>query len=190
MGIVDRDSEVDVVCFWRNGNPPVKAHILDRQGEELDVQEIPGRSMQIRHRIPAVSCDDAGMYGLTGTPPDLTLTVRLDNVRKEEQGQWRLELTNDVGTGSDEFDIGITGVLVIMLPVKEIVTEHGKETSLQVVTGTPPDLTLTVRLDNVRKEEEGQWRLELTNDVGTGQVDFHLSVEDGKYNEVQHLGLL
>nr|KAG5686314.1 hypothetical protein BaRGS_032525 [Batillaria attramentaria] len=44
------------------------------------------------------------------------------------------------------------------------------------ITGTPPDLTLTVRLDNVRKEEDGQWRLELTNDVGTGYVDFNLHV--------------
>nr|KAG5686458.1 hypothetical protein BaRGS_010786 [Batillaria attramentaria] len=44
------------------------------------------------------------------------------------------------------------------------------------VTGIPPDLTLTVRLDNVRKEEEGQWRLELTNDAGTGHVDFYLHV--------------
>nr|KAG5685756.1 hypothetical protein BaRGS_004402 [Batillaria attramentaria] len=39
--------------------------------------------------------------------------------------------------------------------------------------GTPPDLTLTVRLDNVRKEE-GQWRLELTNDAGTGRVTFYI----------------
>nr|KAG5685752.1 hypothetical protein BaRGS_004398 [Batillaria attramentaria] len=39
------------------------------------------------------------------------------------------------------------------------------------LTGTAPDLTLTVRLDNVRKEEEGQWRLELTNDAGTGHAD-------------------
>nr|KAG5702047.1 hypothetical protein BaRGS_015782 [Batillaria attramentaria] len=49
--------------------------------------------------------------------------------------------------------------------------------SSSTLTGTPPDLTLTVRLDNVRKEEEGQWRLELTNDVGTGYVDFPLKVE-------------
>nr|KAG5694072.1 hypothetical protein BaRGS_025651 [Batillaria attramentaria] len=49
--------------------------------------------------------------------------------------------------------------------------------SFSNLTGTPPDLTLTVRLDNVREEVEGQWRLELTNDVGTGYVDFRLKVE-------------
>nr|KAG5686465.1 hypothetical protein BaRGS_010793 [Batillaria attramentaria] len=53
------------------------------------------------------------------------------------------------------------------------------------VTGTPPDLTLTVRLDNVRKEEEGQWRLELTNDAGTGHVDFHLHVNEQRRSERQ-----
>nr|KAG5697219.1 hypothetical protein BaRGS_028955 [Batillaria attramentaria] len=42
------------------------------------------------------------------------------------------------------------------------------------LTGTPPDLTLTVLLDNVTEKELGQWRLELTNDAGTGHVDFHL----------------
>nr|KAG5694054.1 hypothetical protein BaRGS_025633 [Batillaria attramentaria]KAG5702037.1 hypothetical protein BaRGS_015772 [Batillaria attramentaria] len=47
------------------------------------------------------------------------------------------------------------------------------------LTGTPPDLTLTVRLDNVRKEEEGQWRLELANDAGTGHVDFELTADPG-----------
>nr|KAG5686909.1 hypothetical protein BaRGS_020718 [Batillaria attramentaria] len=48
-------------------------------------------------------------YSLAGTPPDLTLTVRMDTVRKEDGGQWRLELTNDAGTGSNVFRIGITG---------------------------------------------------------------------------------
>nr|KAG5692100.1 hypothetical protein BaRGS_029560 [Batillaria attramentaria] len=50
--------------------------------------------------------------------------------------------------------------------------------SFSNLTGTPPDLTLTVRLDNVRKEEEGQWRLELTNDAGTGHKNFTLVVAD------------
>nr|KAG5702041.1 hypothetical protein BaRGS_015776 [Batillaria attramentaria] len=50
--------------------------------------------------------------------------------------------------------------------------------SFSNLTGTPPDLTLTVRLDNVRKEEEGQWRLELTNDAGQGHVDFFLHVNE------------
>nr|KAG5687885.1 hypothetical protein BaRGS_008555 [Batillaria attramentaria] len=49
-----------------------------------------------------------GIRGLTGTPPDLTLTVQLDILRKEEEGQWRLNLTNDAGTGHVDFSVQVT----------------------------------------------------------------------------------
>nr|KAG5695612.1 hypothetical protein BaRGS_032252 [Batillaria attramentaria] len=44
---------------------------------------------------------------------------------------------------------------------------------------------LTVRLDDVKKEEEGQWLLELTNDVGTGHVDFELKVSESTGEETE-----
>nr|KAG5697529.1 hypothetical protein BaRGS_019483 [Batillaria attramentaria] len=44
------------------------------------------------------------------------------------------------------------------------------------VTGTPPDLVLTVLLDNVSSEDEGRWILNVSNDAGSGFVDFWLTV--------------
>ncbi|KAK7505088.1 hypothetical protein BaRGS_00003658 [Batillaria attramentaria] len=47
------------------------------------------------------------------------------------------------------------------------------------VTGSPPDLVLSVYLTNVNEADDGMWRLELTNDAGTGQADFRLYAPPG-----------
>ncbi|KAK7484188.1 hypothetical protein BaRGS_00024558 [Batillaria attramentaria] len=44
------------------------------------------------------------------------------------------------------------------------------------VTGSPPDLTLIVHIENVTWQCEGQWRLNLTNDAGSGHLDFDMTV--------------
>nr|KAG5712561.1 hypothetical protein BaRGS_011535 [Batillaria attramentaria] len=45
------------------------------------------------------------------------------------------------------------------------------------LTGTPPDLMLGFTLNNVKETDGGEWRLELTNEAGTGYADFRLKVE-------------
>ncbi|KAK7452836.1 hypothetical protein BaRGS_00039691, partial [Batillaria attramentaria] len=44
------------------------------------------------------------------------------------------------------------------------------------VTGEPPDLNVTIHLDNVTHEMDGQWWLTLTNEEGNGSRDFHINV--------------
>nr|KAG5702045.1 hypothetical protein BaRGS_015780 [Batillaria attramentaria] len=48
------------------------------------------------------------------------------------------------------------------------------------LTGTPPDLTLTVSMKSIKKQDEGTWRLELANDVGTDHLDFVLAVTESE----------
>ncbi|PVD27554.1 hypothetical protein C0Q70_12716 [Pomacea canaliculata] len=52
-----------------------------------------------------------------------------------------------------------------------------------LLTGQPPDLMLTVVMDDMNYVIEGAeqlWRLELTNDKGTGSVEFSLPIVDGE----------
>ena len=46
--------------------------------------------------------------------------------------------------------------------------------------GTPPELTLTLDWSNVTSNDEGRWRLELTNEVATGNVTFTVSLSHRK----------
>nr|KAG5697200.1 hypothetical protein BaRGS_028936 [Batillaria attramentaria] len=106
---------------------------------------------QIRYRFPAVGCQDAGL------------------IRCEAPGASH----NKTAT------LLVRCPPIIAAGEERLVATLGQEAELPFyvrLTGTPPDLNLTVRLDNVRKEEEGKWRLELATDVGTGHVDFHLNV--------------
>nr|KAG5689447.1 hypothetical protein BaRGS_026008 [Batillaria attramentaria] len=262
-----------------------------------DIKQCKIRSM---NQIPESAHRQCQISSVAGTPPNLTLTVRLDSVSKQKEGQWRLELTNDVeggwmvivvpsvlgvvigiviasvivikkgidvsvirwmntsvfwnlaktqatnhtprhgieltGSKSTEGQIRHTfhpvkcedaGTIrceapaasqnksvqllvkcppIVESPEKEVRIMEGKETKLKVevlsytrdinqckirsmnqmpesahrpceissVSGTLPYLTLTVRLDNVRKEDEGQWQLELTNDAGTAHYKFFI----------------
>ncbi|KAK7466018.1 hypothetical protein BaRGS_00037419, partial [Batillaria attramentaria] len=55
-------------------------------------------------------------------------------------------------------------------------TDHGWDCGSQItVSGILPDLMLHVHLDNLTKEMEGEWRLELSNAVGVGYVDLFLT---------------
>nr|KAG5700404.1 hypothetical protein BaRGS_010317 [Batillaria attramentaria] len=47
-----------------------------------------------------------------------------------------------------------------------------------VLEGSPPDLTLTVSLPEVTPQMNGNWRLVLFNDAGSGTFDFFLSVTE------------
>ena len=42
------------------------------------------------------------------------------------------------------------------------------------VSGTVPQLIVSLTLKEVTSQDQGQWRLEVTNDVGTGYVEFQL----------------
>ena len=42
------------------------------------------------------------------------------------------------------------------------------------VSGTAPELIVSLTLKEVTSQDQGQWRLEVTNDVGTGYVEFQL----------------
>ena len=53
------------------------------------------------------------------------------------------------------------------------------ESSFSSVSGTPPDLTLTIQWPEVTPQTAGQWELRLANELGNSRVDFSIHVPDG-----------
>ena len=53
------------------------------------------------------------------------------------------------------------------------------ESSFSSVSGTPPDLTLTIQWPEVTSKTAGQWELRLANELGNSTVDFSIHVSDG-----------
>nr|KAG5712563.1 hypothetical protein BaRGS_011537 [Batillaria attramentaria] len=55
----------------------------------------------------ALQKNDRDDSSLTGSPPDLVLNVSLDNVQEADDGFWSLILTNDEGTGHEDFRLKV-----------------------------------------------------------------------------------
>ena len=45
------------------------------------------------------------------------------------------------------------------------------------ISGTVPERIVSLTLKEVTSRDQGQWRLGITNDVGTGYVEFQLLVQ-------------
>ncbi|KAK7446961.1 hypothetical protein BaRGS_00040227, partial [Batillaria attramentaria] len=44
------------------------------------------------------------------------------------------------------------------------------------LSGTPPDLTLSVVFESPNEEDDGHWRVEMINDIGPDILDFYLDI--------------
>ncbi|KAK7455332.1 hypothetical protein BaRGS_00039498, partial [Batillaria attramentaria] len=44
------------------------------------------------------------------------------------------------------------------------------------LSGTPPDLTLSVVFESPKEEDDGHWRVEMINDIGPDILDFYLDI--------------
>nr|KAG5691169.1 hypothetical protein BaRGS_010105 [Batillaria attramentaria] len=130
--VLQQNSSVLVNCSWDEGNPPVSARLLDRHGVEMEGSIY--SSGQIIYTFPAVGCQDAGLIHyitecllvkivddtgkkiinctssavLSGSPPDMNLTVEIDSIffeEEQEDGKWMLILANEAGRGTVEFSL-------------------------------------------------------------------------------------
>ena len=56
------------------------------------------------------------------------------------------------------------------------------------LTGQTPNLTLSIQLTTeASRELNGKWRLALTNQAGTGEVDFIVGVYTREYNIISDI---
>lgn len=46
--------------------------------------------------------------------------------------------------------------------------------------GQPPDMNLTLVMNNITASDSGLWMLEIENELGTASVEFRVHVRDGK----------
>nr|KAG5694065.1 hypothetical protein BaRGS_025644 [Batillaria attramentaria] len=176
--ILELNSTLDAVCLWENGNPPVRGLLLDRHGDTLNAR---AESGQVQYKFPQVGCQDAG---LIRCPPDLIdpdlKTMNMD------AGQ-SADVTFRVRTHKTEFEECSVTMAESGGEVTANVTSLNTSSSsardflcATSLTGIPPDLKLTVSMKQIRKQDEGKWRLQLTNDVGTDYLDFILAVSESK----------
>lgn len=190
LPILEPQTPVNVICHWQNGRPLVtSARLLDRHG--VDMKGSNEGNDQIKYRFDGVGCQDAGLIHCQAPGASENKTARLlVKCKPEFDSSAREDVT--VGAGQNDLRFKVrthTADILDCIVTSPTIAESNRLTSLPTqsgggqrscrLSGTPPDLELTVRLDNVRKEEEGQWRLELTNDAGKGFVQFQLRVQEG-----------
>ncbi|KAK7106122.1 uncharacterized protein [Littorina saxatilis] len=181
---VDENASVTIVCFWENGYPPNNSvpDIFDRRGKRFSVKTVSPET-HVSYTIDSVQCDDAGNIvckNSTGESLSKTLLVRC--------GPSFQTFTDPpvykVNSGSDlllEFAVRSHSKEIQLCKFQKG-TSPSKPCSNEKLTGSPPDLMFYASFSDVSLSDKGLQTLTLINDVGSGQIEFVISVTEQDAN--------
>ncbi|XP_025103326.1 uncharacterized protein LOC112569668 isoform X2 [Pomacea canaliculata] len=173
--VVDKGKEVNVSCFFKQGNPPAFFYLLDKHGTELKSSQegILSHSLtaQCEDDWPVVRCEGNG----TLQNKSVTFLVRCPP-QFDEKSTKIVSLT----LGESMFRVKayttkVTGCLLTPMSLKDNTTTEVN----CVLKGQPPDLILWVSLTKEISIFHGNWTLTLRNEEGSSSTAF--SVMDSKY---------
>ncbi|XP_025102404.1 uncharacterized protein LOC112568992 isoform X2 [Pomacea canaliculata] len=196
--VEEGSTSVQLLCLWVNGNPPSAARLLDRERQVLTQPDHGTTNDNLTYRLTysptKINCNSSGVITcevvgaevnrsvtlLVRCPPEFQAVngtpIKFDNRNRSVRIEYRVRAHTNVIEKCEVKKLQSTSqkVLAFLLP---------KTAFRCLLTGQPPDLMLTVVMDDMNYVIEGAeqlWRLELTNDKGTGSVEFSLPIVDGK----------
>ncbi|KAK7488015.1 hypothetical protein BaRGS_00020760, partial [Batillaria attramentaria] len=183
---VNQGTEVQLECQGLPGNPPKAGRLVNRHGVEIhSASSLSSSRFDVSTTLNG-QCDDAGVYSCEAgdVRQDKTLLVRCppiftdDNPKELPAAAFEdISMTFSVRTHTKDI------ARCRMEPITETQLEDTSRividcTRSSDLDGSPPDLTLTVRLPKVTPQMNGNWRLVLFNDFGSRPFDFFLSVTE------------
>ncbi|KAK7454127.1 hypothetical protein BaRGS_00039580, partial [Batillaria attramentaria] len=165
----NQGDNITVRCDYEEGNPPIVPKIVHRHGTKTSP-----------FTFHNVDCDDAGELRCEapGAPENLTATLLVNCPPTFVTGQ-----NQSIGTDDNNSIINFA-IRTHTTKMKDcsLIRLDSKKTvncnSSINVTGTPPDLMLTLLLDNMTTHSWGQWQLNVTNDVGSNVAGFSVLADE------------
>ncbi|XP_025103244.1 uncharacterized protein LOC112569625 isoform X2 [Pomacea canaliculata] len=167
--IADVGQNISVYCAFTKGNPPTTFRLLDRNGGEIDVSK---DESHIIHSLAAVSCEEdwpvIRCEGNRSTENKfVSLLVRCPPQFTDMAPKFVYPDVNDhVIFNIKAHSTTLSGCLLTRASTEENLRQK-VNCSLH---GIPPNLTLNITLHNEVKLILGNWTLNITNDMGSGEI--------------------
>nr|KAG5686067.1 hypothetical protein BaRGS_016890 [Batillaria attramentaria] len=122
-------------------------------------------SGQIRYKFDEVGCQDAGVIHCA--PSFEGRDVKEFELKAGQTSELRFQ------------------VRMHSTDVRKVPAVHDDFTNACDLSGTPPDLTLSVVFESPKEEDDGHWRVEMINDIGPDILDFYLDIVSGPENKTR-----
>ncbi|XP_025103321.1 uncharacterized protein LOC112569665 [Pomacea canaliculata] len=165
--VVDKGKEVNVSCFYKQGNPPAIIRLVDKHGTELKSSHEGSLSYSLTAQCeddwPVVRCEG------NGTLQNKSVTFL---VRCPPQFYETAEIVNPaLGMATFPVKAYKTAILGCFLTPMSLKNNTTTEANC-VLNGQPPDLILWVRLEKSISRFHGNWTLTLRNEEGSSSTTF------------------
>ena len=178
---------VKVTCAWDQGNPPQTAVFLDDDSKPLK-SEIYNDTLQIEYMNENVSCEDIGVIHCKAVGASVNKSAALlvqcpPAFPSERQRTFTVprgvKFTAAFPMRAHTNTVTHWALHKVSENNSKTITNHHVDLShrgVLEITGSPPTLTASLTLKLNSPQDEALWRLEVTNHVGTGHVEFKMRI--------------
>ncbi|XP_070203485.1 uncharacterized protein [Littorina saxatilis] len=181
-----RNSTINILCLWKEGHPP-QSVTLKKDGVELTSNEsVQQNNLSLtEHIIHNVQCNDTGMISCEapGARENMTelLYVKCGLLIADRE----FSFPTSSGRQTLEFPVTAFYRKVVTCQLWRYKATDNVFSSLPVdctsqasLTGSVPNLTLTIQLPEGTSLLVGRWRLDLRNRDENGSVCFTIALEN------------
>ncbi|XP_025102055.1 uncharacterized protein LOC112568790 [Pomacea canaliculata] len=179
--ITDVGQNISIYCAFDKGNPPTTFRLLDRNGGEIDVAR---DESHIIHSFAPVSCEeDWPVIRCEGNRAIenkfVSLLVRCPPQFADMAPKFVYPDVNDhVILNIKAHSTTLSGCLLTRASTEE----NWRQKVNCSLHGVPPNLTLNISLHNEVKLILGNWTLNVTNDIGSGDIVLTFIATSGSVN--------